>query len=99
MAARSRSRPSARTVALGDDLRIAHARATFETLAGAAQDGVVEIAGAQVTRVDAAGLQALAAAIARLRAAGVSCRWEKPSEALVAAARVAGLEGALELAG
>ena len=70
MAARAnRSNAQARVVALGEDLRIANAAATFETLAAAAQGGAVAIDASQVARVDGAGLQALVAGIAGLGAA------------------------------
>ena len=50
-----------------------------------------------VAKVDAAGLQALAACAARWRADGISWRWEQPAEPLKSAARQAGLEAALGL--
>ena len=86
-----------RQVVLVEDLRIANARATFESLA--AQPGTValEIDASQVARVDAAGLQALVAALARLRALGVEARWKAPAPALAAAAALAGLEAILVL--
>jgi anti-anti-sigma regulatory factor len=97
VAARSRSRPEARRIALDEDLRIAGARAAFDALA--AGKGDVEIDASRVARVDAAGLQALVAGIARVRAGGASCRWHEPSGALAAAASLAGLARALELEG
>ena len=100
MARASRSRAEARRVILGEDLRIAGARAAFESLAAAGNGArALEIDGAAVARVDAAGLQALAAALARLDAAGVSCRWKAVSPALDGAARLAGLAPALALPG
>ena len=97
MARRPKARSDARRVALAEDLRIAGARAAYESLAGEAGD--LEIDGSRVARIDAAGLQALAAGIGRARARGASCLWHAPSATLVAAAALAGLDGALGLAG
>jgi len=98
MARISRSRPETRRVALGEDLRIAHARETFEAVATAGEGATaVEIDAAGVARVDAAGLQALAAAMLRLDAAGVDCRWSTVSPALAGAAALCGLSKALAL--
>ena len=97
MARANRSNDEARLVALGEDLRIAHAAATFETLATAAAGGTVAIDASQVARVDAAGLQALAAGLARLHAAGIECRWQQVSATLSTAASLAGLGAALAL--
>ena len=92
-----RTDTSGSRVTLGTDLRIAHARVVFEALEGAAARGPVEIDASEVTKVDAAGLQALAAALIRYRDAGVQWHWNDPSLALVSAARLAGLESTLEL--
>jgi len=98
MARANRSKAVAvRQVVLAEDLRIANARATFESLAALPATGALEIDASQVARVDAAGLQALAAALARLRAAGVEARWKAPAPALAAAAALAGLDAALAL--
>jgi len=95
--ARKRSRSEARRISLGEDLRIARAREVAAIVCAAADAGSLEIDGSQVARVDAAGLQALAAGFARLRVAKVSVRWSEPSAALFASAALAGLAGALEL--
>jgi len=84
-------------LALGEDLRIAHARATFDSLSAANPKATVVIDASSVSRVDASGLQALAACAAQWRAAGTPWRWENPSPPLKAAARQAGLEAALGL--
>jgi len=97
MARANRSNAEARIAALGEDLRIAHAAATFETLAAFADAGTVAIDASQVARVDAAGLQALVAGLARLRAAGVRWRWQEVSATLSTAAGIAGLGAALAL--
>ena len=97
MARANRSNAEARLVTLGEDLRIAHARATLETLAAAAGGGTVAIDGSQVARVDAAGLQALVAGLARLRAAGIEWRWQRVSATLSTAAGLAGLGHPLAL--
>ena len=98
MARASKSRPEPRRIVLGEDLRIAHARETFEAVASAGEGAqALEIDAAGVARVDAAGLQALAAAILRLGAAGVKCRWGGVSPALTTAAELCGLSKALAL--
>lgn len=84
-------------LALGEDLRIARAREVFETLSGAPAAATVVIDASLVSKVDAAGLQALAACTGRWRASGTAWRWENPAEPLKAAARQAGLAAALEL--
>ena len=95
--ARSKNRSESRRISLGDDLRIARAAEVTSLLASACDAGSVEIEAAQVERVDAAGLQALAVGISRLRKARVACRWSGVSPALLASAALAGLAEALEL--
>lgn len=82
-------------VALGEDLRIGHARETFELLAAIAPRATVVIDASAVSRVDAAGLQALAACLVQWRTAGTAWRWDNPTHALGAAARSAGLAAVL----
>ena len=82
---------------LADDLRVAQARAAFESLEAAAAKKSVEIDASRVAKIDGAGVQALAAATLRFRAAGVAWKFHEPSEALRRAAHVAGLESVLEL--
>lgn len=84
-------------LALGEDLRIAHAREVFDALAESDPQATVVIDASSVAKVDAAGLQAIAARVARWNASGLQWRWEKPAEALRCAARQAGLESALRL--
>jgi len=95
--ARSKNRSESRRVSLGDDLRIARAAEVASLLASASDADSVEIEAAQVERVDAAGLQALVAGIARLRHAKVACRWSGVSPVLASSAALAGLAEALEL--
>jgi len=82
---------------LGADLRIGQARDLYSRLLAAREAGEVLLDGAEVAKVDAAGLQALAAALVTLRTAGVACRWQNPSGTLSAAAALAGLEATLQL--
>ena len=84
-------------LALGEDLRIARAREVFDLLTGADPKATVVIDASSVAKVDAAGLQALAACVGRWRAAGTPWRWDNPTEPLKAAARQAGLGTALGL--
>ena len=95
--ARRKDKPETGRVSLGDDLRIGQARATFDLIVAAAGAGAVAIDASRVTRIDAAGLQALVAGLARLRESRVECTWHGVSDALSAAAATAALEGALEL--
>ena len=100
MARAAKSTPAPRRIALGEDLRIAHARETFDAIASAGEGAqALEIDAASVARVDGAGLQALAVAILRLDAAGVKCRWGEVSPALTGAAEACGLSKALALPG
>lgn len=84
------------TVALGSDLRIGRAREVFDMLVTAGKSGNVLIEGGEVIRIDAAGLQAVVAAIVRFRTAGTLWRWHNLSPAFTDAAKLLGLEGALE---
>jgi anti-anti-sigma regulatory factor len=84
-------------IALGADLRIGQARDLHARLLAARKAGEVVLDGAEVAKVDAAGLQALAAALVTLRTAGVAWRWQTPSGTLSAAAALAGLEATLQL--
>jgi len=84
-------------VALGADLRIGHARGIFDALAAATDKATVVIDASAVSKVDAAGLQALAACVVHWRTAGWAWRWDNPSEMLRASARSAGLDEALGL--
>jgi anti-anti-sigma regulatory factor len=95
--ARTKKRSETRRISLGDDLRIARAREVLQIFVDARGAGQVEIDAAAVERIDAAGLQALAAGIASLREAKVERRWGTVSPALAAAAALAGFEGPLEL--
>ena len=100
MARAPRTKADSRRIALAEDLRIAGARAAYEALAAAGEGArSLEIDAAAVGRIDGAGVQALAVAIARLSAAGVKCRWGDVSPALAAAAGIAGLSKALALPG
>ena len=94
-----RATPREQRLALGPDLRIAHARDTYAALTAVRPKATVVIDASSVAKVDAAGLQALAACVARWRAAGTPWRWEAAAEPLRAAARQAGLAAALELEG
>ena len=98
MARTSRAKADSRRIALGEDLRIATARVAFEALAGAGKGAAaIEIDASAVERIDGAGLQALAAAIGRLSAAGVACKWGAVSPALAGAATLAGMGKVLAL--
>jgi len=92
------SAPGELIVPLGADLRIGRARDVYTALIqGAVPGTVVIVEGAEVAKVDAAGLQCVLAAAVRLRTAGATWRWHNPSPALRSAAQLLGLDGALEL--
>lgn len=84
-------------IALGPDLRIGQAGQVFARIVAARKASEALLEGGEVARVDAAGLQALVAALATLRTAGVAWRWQAPSGTLAAAAALAGLDAALQL--
>ncbi len=89
------------TVALGSDLRIGRARTVLNLLEAAnkttAKSASVVIDAAEVSKIDAAGLQALTVAIVRFRTAGIKWRWHNPSPILTNAAKLLGLDRALEI--
>ncbi len=93
----SRREAPPRRVELGADLRIACAGEVFAALQPSRRGASYLLAAREVARVDAAGLQALAVAAARWRDQGVAWKWEEPSQALLGAARMAGLDAHLEL--
>jgi anti-anti-sigma regulatory factor len=84
-------------VDLGADLRIGRAREVFDALAAAGNKATVVIDASTVAKVDAAGLQALAAHVVQWRTAGKAWRWDNPSDTLRTSARSAGLDEALGL--
>ena len=85
-------------IALGSDLRIGRADEIFQMLSAAAGAGLVVIMdAAEVGKIDAAGLQAIVAATIRFRAVNIQWRWRNQSPALIGAAKMLGLEEALEL--
>lgn len=89
------------TVSLGSDLRIGRAREVFNMLdaanKAAGKSVIVVIDAAEVSKIDTAGLQALTAATVRFRTAGTKWRWHNPSPILTNAAKLLGLESALEI--
>jgi anti-anti-sigma regulatory factor len=93
----SRREPAPRRVELGADLRIARAGEVFAALQPARRGASFVLAASEVARVDAAGLQALAVAAARWREQGIAWKWDEPSQALLGAARLAGLDAHLGL--
>jgi anti-anti-sigma regulatory factor len=85
-------------IALGGDLRIGRAGEVFQALSAATDAGsVVVIDAAEVGKIDAAGLQTIVAATMRFRAANIQWRWRNQSPTLIDAAKMLGLEEALEL--
>ncbi len=97
MAARKAKAPRERRVALAPELVVANARAILASLSPPGGPVTLVIDASPVRKVDAAGLQLLAACAAQWRAQGRAWRWERPAEALRAAARLAALEETLGL--
>ena len=85
------------TIALGADLRIGQAGEVFARIVAAQGASEAVLDGSEIARIDAAGLQALAAALVTLRTAGTGWRWQTPSGTLTAAAALAGLGTTLKL--
>jgi anti-anti-sigma regulatory factor len=84
-------------IVLGPDLRIAQAGDVFARIVAARGAREVVLDAAEVAKVDAAGLQALAAALVTLRTAGVAWRWHTASGTLSSAAALAGLGAILQI--
>ena len=85
------------TVSLGSDLRIGRAREAYNALSDNGKYSQVVIDASDVSKVDAAGIQLLAAAIVRYRTAGTEWRWHNLSPALSSAVDLLGMGDALEL--
>ena len=97
MAAKRGSAPRESRVMLGEDLRIGRAREVHAALSKVKPRVTAVIDASTVSRVDAAGLQAIAACVVQWRTAGLAWRWDNPAQTLRAAAALAGLEEALGL--
>ncbi len=80
------------TVALPENLTIAHAEAVYanlEAFSQASQDVVLDAAA--VASVDTAGLQILAAFIGDLKKGGINLSWTNPSAVLKETALILGM--------
>lgn len=86
-------------VALAADLRIASAREAYESLERAARGTgpLVAIDASGVEKVDAAGIQAVAAGVQAIRRSGKALTWKACSAPLRSASELLGLAGTLEL--
>jgi|GEM_PF-5823976 len=85
-------------VSLGNDLRISRAAEIFDKLMAAADSSrTIIIDGGDVGKIDAAGLQAVTAAIMRFRIAGLQWRWHNEPLSLRSAAKMLGLTDVLGL--
>lgn len=69
----------------------------FQLAAGLEQHLPITLETEQVERVDAAALQVLCAFVRAAEVAGLACRWQSVSPALLDAARLTGLESCLNL--
>lgn len=82
---------------LDADLRIGAAAATHKAVLAAAAKGDVVVDGARVAKIDAAGVQALLAALTQISQSGGGWRWHNPSTTLVQGVAVLGLGESLRL--
>ncbi len=90
--------PGTVTIACGESLGIAEARAWHARLGVALDAGAPALLEAgQLQRVDAAGLQLLTAFLRAARGRGMSVSWQAPSAALRRAAALTGLAQELDL--
>lgn len=87
-------------IVLGESLDIGGATKLHTRLKTCAEKDVdVNLNAAKVESIDTSSLQLLLAFIQRVRDGGHGVNWQKPSEALLKTAALAGLTGDLGLAG
>lgn len=79
------------------DLRVGTAGRVFAEVVSREASQELVIDGAPVEKLDAAGLQALLAALQHLSRSGTGWRWHNPSTVLVQGIAVLGLEKSLRL--
>lgn len=85
-------------ITLEETTNISHVGGLKTQLAEAlSADEAIELDASEVVRVDAALLQLLASFSMQADAQGQSVSWVSPSEGLVEAARLTGLQGVLKL--
>lgn len=84
-------------IVLNADLRIGTAKELYTGLANADGDGELVLVADKVARVDAAGIQALLAALIETSASGRGWRWHNPSSVLVQGIELLGLKSHLRL--
>lgn len=82
---------------LDADLRIGTAAATHAAVLAAGANGEVVLDGGRVAKIDAAGAQALLAALTQISQSGGGWRWHNPSMTLVQGVAVLGLGESLRL--
>ncbi len=86
------------TVSLGTALDIAHASSLKSRLVTALTKNIpVQLTSDKVERVDTAGLQLIFAFIKKAETQGNSVHWYKPSDALINASEILGLQSELKL--
>lgn len=84
-------------VSLPADLRIGAAAAVHAEIVAKAAGGELILDAAAVARVDAAGLQAVLAALIQISRSGVGWRWHNPSTTLAEGVAILGLGDSLRL--
>lgn len=82
---------------LDADLRISAAAATHAAVLAAGAKGEIVLDGRRVTKIDAAGVQALLAALTQISQSGGGWRWHNPSTTLIQGVAVLGLGESLRL--
>ncbi len=88
--------PASMTITLPADLRIGAAAAVYAELRGVSADQALILDASTITKIDAAGLQSVLAALLNREPAS-KWSWAAPSEPFLRATRVLGLHDAMAL--
>ncbi len=89
--------PTPFRIVLNSDLRIGAAKDLYARLVNAEGEGELVLVADEVARVDAAGIQAVLAALGRISDSGRVWRWHNPSSTLVQGIELLGLKAHLRL--
>ena len=87
----------AATVVLNADMRVSAAKELYAKLIASKGQGALVLVADGVVRVDAAGIQALCAALNQISNSGGSWRWHNPSTSLTHGIELLGLKALLRL--
>ena len=89
--------PTVDSILLNADMRVSAAKDLHAKLIGAGGRGELVLIANEVTRVDAAGIQALLAALSQISDSGHGWRWHNPSSTLTQGIELLGLKANLRL--